>query len=223
MSATDQLAALLASHGVRASRRGDWLVPEGSSAPPICALMSPIDAGPNGATARLDVEVAFPEGRRVRESFAGLGSTAAEAESNAFDNFCQSSLHVLLAAFYGHSDPEQVATERWTVTGGQYDAFIGNYTVRSFQGKGTPIPEHAFSVLETAVRSLPSTQDVYWVRLFYCNQGDGTQVTEALLNNEEWGAARVAIAALPWERHPWFYSARVFLVLRRSTSMGATV
>jgi hypothetical protein len=36
-----------------------------------------------------------------------------------------------------------------------------------------------------------------------------------LLNNEDWDAAQLALAALPWERHPWFYSARVFLVLSR--------
>ena len=72
----------------------------------------------------------------------------------------------------------------------------------------------------TLIRSLPGTEDLYWVRLFYCNPGDGAQVTEVLLNNEDWDAAQLAVAALPWERHPWFYSARVFLVLRRAVDLG---
>jgi len=220
MSATDQLAALLGGHGIRVLMRGDWLIPDGSSGPPVRALLTPLVAGPNGASARLDVEIALSEKYRVLETFAGLGSTTAEAANSAFDNFCQSSFHVVLAAFYGYSDPEQTTTEKWTVSGVDYDAVIGNYTVRTFQGDGTPIPEQAFSTLENLIRSLPSTEDLYWVRLFYCNPGDGTQVTEVLLNNEDWDAAQLALAALPWERHPWFYSARVFLVLSRSLDTG---
>jgi hypothetical protein len=216
MSATDQLAALLAGHGIQVLRRGDWLIPDGSSGPHLRTLLTPLDAGPNGASARLDVEVALSEKYRVLESFGGAGSTTVEAANNALDNFCQSSLHVVLAAFYGYSDPEQITTEKWAVSGVDYDAVIGNYTVRTFQGDGAPIPEEAFSTLEHLIRNLPGNEDLYWVRLFYCNPGDGTQVTEVLLNNEDWDAAQLAVAALPWERHPWFYSARVFLVLLRS-------
>ncbi len=220
MSATDQLAALFAGHGIRLLRRDDWLVPDGSSGPHVCACLTPLDAGPNGATARLDVEIALSEKYRVLESFAGVGSTPAKAANSAFDNFCQSSFHVVLAAFYGNLDPEQVNTEKWTVSGVDYDAVIGNYTVRTFQGDATPIPEQAFSTLENLIRSLPGTEDLYWVRLFFCNPGDGTQVTEVLLNNEDWDEAQLAVAGLPWERHPWFYSARVFLVLLRSLDVG---
>ena len=215
MSFTEELALLFAGHGIRVVRQGDWLVPDGSSGPYLRTVLSPFDAGPNGATVRLDVEIALSEKYRIMESFGGLGSTEVEAASNALDNFCQSSFHVVLAAFYGSSDPDQVATETWSLSGVKYQAVIGNYTVRSFDGNGTPIPEEAFPTLATLIGALPSSEELYWVRLFYCNPGDGEAVTEILLNNEEWNAAQAAIAALPWQRTTWFYSARVFLVLRR--------
>lgn len=217
---SSRVAILFAGHGIRVVKRGDWLVPGGSSGPYLRTVLTPFDAGPNGATVRLDVEIAVSEKYRIVESFAGLGATEAEAASSALDNFCQSSFHVVLGAFYGCSDPDQVVTETWSVSGVNYEAIIGNYTVRSFDGNGTPIPQEVFPTLETLIRALPSTEELYWVRLFYCNQGDGGQVTEILLNNEEWNAAQTAVAALPWERNSWFYSARVFLVLRRLPDPG---
>jgi len=215
MSFAEELTILFAGHGIRVVRRGDWLVPDGSSGPYLRTVLTPFDSGPNGATVRLDVEIAVLEKYNIVESFAGLGTTEGEAASNALDNFCQSSFHVMLAAFYGYSDPDQVATETWSVSGVDYKAVIGNYTVRSFDGNATPIPQEVFPALETLIRALPGSEELYWVRLFYCNPGDGEAVTEILLNNDEWHAAEAAIAALPWQRNPWFYSARVFLVLRR--------
>jgi hypothetical protein len=216
VSPTEELAALFAQHGIRVLRRDEWLVPDGTIGPYVRTFLAPHDEESNGASVRLDVEVAVSDKYCVVESFAGIGTSTAQAVSNAFENFCKSSFHVILGAFYGHSDPEQVAAERWSLSGVDYDVLIGNYTVRSFEGKGTPIPEETFSTLERLIRGLENTEDLYWVRLFYCNQDDRTQVTEVLLNNVEWDLAQVEITALPWERRSSFYSARVFLVLCRS-------
>ncbi len=216
MLPTEELAALFEQHGIRVVRRDDWLVHDGMIGPYVRTRLTPGDSAPNGAPVRLDIEVAVSDKYRVLESFAGIGTATPEAASNAFEVFCRSSFHVILAAFYGHLDPDQVAAESWSVSGVDYDVVIGNYTVRCFKGNPVFIPEQTFSTLESLIRALPATEDLYWVRLFYCNQGDGAQVTEVLLNNEEWDAAQIAIAALPWERRSWFYSARLFLVLRRS-------
>ena len=69
----------------------------------------------------------------------------------------QELISLILGAFYGHSDPEQVATERWSLSDVDYDVLIGNYTVRSFEGNGTPIPEETFSTLERLIRGLENT------------------------------------------------------------------
>ncbi|HEU4507418.1 MAG TPA: DUF6348 family protein [Pyrinomonadaceae bacterium] len=215
MSLTQHLAALFAEHGIPVLRRDDWLVPDGTIGPHVRMFVTPYEVTANGASVRLDVEVAVSDKHRVLESFGGIGTSTTEAASDAFDNFCKGSFHVILAAFYGYSDPEQVTQERWSLSGVDYDVVIGNYCVRSFEGKGTPIPEETFSTLERLIRGLEGTEDLYWVRLFYGNQNDRTQLTEVLLNNVEWDLAKEAIAALPWERRPWIYSARLFLVLCR--------
>jgi hypothetical protein len=218
----NRVIELLESHGIAAARRGDWIFPAGAAGCPIRARITLGDRLSNGASARLDVELAISSKESLVESFAGLGSTSAEAEDDAFANFCRSSFHVLAAAFYGHSEPDQVTSEVWQLSGRDYDATIGNYTLRSFQGGGTPLPHDLFPRLEDMIRGLPSSVPLYWIRAFYCNLDETENVSEVLLNNEQWPAAESMVASLGWERRDSYYSARLFIVLRqRATGLAA--
>ena len=218
----NRVIELLESHGIGAARRGDWVFPTGSGGCPIRARMTPGDRRSNGASARLDIELAISSKEPLVESFAGLGSTPAEAEDDAFANFCRSSFHVLAAAFYGHSEPDQVTSEVWQLSGRDYDATIGNYILRSFQGGGTPLPQDLFPRLEEMIRGLPSIAPLYWIRAFYCNLDQTENVSEVLLNNAGWPAAESMVASLGWERRDSYYSARLFLVLQqRAAGPGA--
>lgn len=209
----NRVTELFEAHGIGAARRDDWVFPTVGC--PLRAHMTPGDSRSNGVSVRLDIELAISSRESVLESFAGLGSTPAEAEDDAFDNFCRSSFHVLAAAFYGHSEPDQVTSEVWQLSGIEYDAIIGNYTLRSFGGDGTPLPEDLFPRLEAMIRGLPSTAPLYWIRAFYCNLNQTKNVSEVLLNNEQWPAAESMVASLGWERRDSYYSARLFLVLRQ--------
>jgi Family of unknown function (DUF6348) len=217
----DRIAALLAGHGVQTTRRGEWLVPVQPAGAAIGACLVPGTPTAHGASVRLEVEVVVSEQHSVLECFAGVGGSLEEAESSALDNFCRGSLHVLLAAFYGRPDLDQITQEGWSLSGVPYDAIVGNYVTRSFQGLGTPIPDQVFPTLEDMIRALPGDRALYWVRMFYCNLDANERVTEVLLNNEDWEAARSAIAALPWQARDTFYSARLFLVLRRGAGAVA--
>lgn len=185
------------------------------------ACLTSGDVRPNGASARLDVELTVSSKESLLESFAGLGSTPAEAEKDAFDNFCRSSFHVIAAAFYDHSEPDQVTSELWQLAGSEYEATIGNFTLRSFQGGGTPIPEDLFPRLEAMIRALPASVPLYWIRAFYCNLDREEHVSEVLLNNDRWPAAESMVASLEWEPRDSYYSARLFLVLRRTARADA--
>jgi hypothetical protein len=210
-----EIAALFASHGVPMSWRGEYLVPTSSPGPAIRAAFTPGESMPNGASARLDVEFGVSDRYAPVESFVGLGANAEDAAKSALENFSRSSLHVALAAFYGRVDPDQVAVERWLMSGSEYEAIIGNYTNRSFGGVEVPVPHQVFPCLEALIRALPGDEALYWVRLFYCNINAHDQVTEVLLNNEEWPAAQTEIASLPWSPSDSYYSMRLFLMLKR--------
>jgi hypothetical protein len=90
VSPTEELAALFAQHGIRVLRRDEWLVPDGTIGPYVRTFLAPHDEESNGASVRLDVEVAVSDKYCVVESFAGIGTSTAQAVSNAFENFCKS-------------------------------------------------------------------------------------------------------------------------------------
>jgi hypothetical protein len=146
-----QIAALFAAHGVPTSLRGEYLVPSSSPGPAIRAAFTPGESLPNGASARLDVEFSVTDRYAPVESFVGLGANAEDAARSALENFSRSSLHVALAALYGQVDPDQVAVERWQISGSEYQAIIGNYTNRSFGGVEVPVPQPVFPCLEALI------------------------------------------------------------------------
>jgi hypothetical protein len=212
----DHIAELLAAHGVQTSRRGERLVPAEPALPQLAARVFPSDR-----SVQLDVEVGVPGGAHPLESFGGFGRDRAASTRDALDNFSRSALHVVLAAFYGKVDPDQVTVETWRLAGGEYDAIIGSYTNRSSGGRRSSVPQQVFPCFEKLLRELPGTEPLYWARLYHCNiDASSEPINEVLLNNEEWQAAQAEIAALPWERHDGFSSTRLFLVLRRRTQPG---
>jgi Family of unknown function (DUF6348) len=55
----------------------------------------------------------------IEEAFAGVG----QGDARLYDglgNFTVNSFHVLLAAFWGKNDPEQVTTREWVAGGKRY-------------------------------------------------------------------------------------------------------
>ena len=214
--ALDLVEELLAAHGIRTGRYRGWLVDvEGRLLPPVCAQLTTENPRDGMVTARLDVEVIASDHHRIGESFAGMGGDAREAAVSAVENFARSSLHVLLAALWEMPDEEQVTTDAWTLDGGVYRVTLGNYTIRSFGGAPVAVPDELIGQLHSLVTSLPAAEELYWVRAFYCSLHGSRETVEVLLNNESWPAAENALAALPWERRPTYYSVRLFLVLRR--------
>src|SRR5262245_23327515 len=84
-------------------------------------------------TLQLDVAVrgADIQGPLI-ESFAGHGATVEEAVTTAFEKFCRSSLHVLLAAFIGAElGGEQVEWEEWQGRNGLWRACLGPLVIQS--------------------------------------------------------------------------------------------
>ncbi|HEU4556911.1 MAG TPA: DUF6348 family protein [Longimicrobium sp.] len=215
-SALDLVEELLAAHGVRTGRYQGWLVDvEGRLLPPVRARIETATPTRDAVTARLDVEVMASARHRIGESFAGMGGDVGEAAASALENFARSSLHVLLSALWEMPDDEQVTTEEWTLDGTVYRATLGNHTIRSFGGEPVEVPAQFVDELHSLTTSLSAAEELYWVRAFYANMDESSHTVEVLLNNETWPAAQAAIAALPWERRPTFYSVRLFLILKR--------
>lgn len=208
------LEALLEGHGIETVAYKDWIT-VGGQFPAVRASIHDRREQDGWTLLRLDVEVAVSAEKVIVESFAGRGEGERAAVRNALENFCINSLHVFLAAFWGHIEPDQVEIEGWQVGGGNWRAVVGNVGCQSFGGEAVEIPNDFFPTIESCIKSLALAGDLHWVRSFHCNIGGDDSCTEVLLDNEPWPLAQTAVARLDWPRSEGYYSARNFLVLQR--------
>jgi hypothetical protein len=209
------MEGLLQSHGLMTSTYKEWVL--GSTELP--GLRACLYNGGRHDTARLVVELLIGKGQIIVESFAGVGEDEEKALMDAVENFCNNSLHVFLAAFWNHIEPEQVTVEKWQINGATWSVYIGNYYVRgATDGEDVRFPARdAFPLTEAWIKKLPLQGDFHWVRTFYGSWGvkDQQKKAETLLDNEVWADFQDLFLRLPWPPRDKYYSARNFLVLKK--------
>jgi hypothetical protein len=202
---------LLQSHGLTTATYKEWIL----ASTELPAFRASLAQTGRPETTRLVVELRVGAGQTIIESFAGVGQDAASAARDALENFCNGALHVFLAAFWNHIEPDQVLLEHWPINGATWSAHIGNYVCRATKGEDVPVPADAFPVIEALIRELPLTGDLHWVRTFYCHITDEQRIAEALLDNAVWRELQDALLHLPWPPTATYYSARNFLILKK--------
>lgn len=221
-SATPHLRELLQAHDVTCLEEGPWLR-LGPAGPRAQAWFVDAKTHTRHCSVRLDVVLQLWTGRELVESCGGFGTTAHEAERDAFENFTRGSLHVLLAAFVRPPDEdEQVSVEEWEIAGVRRRVVLGNIV-----GRGVRPSEDAtngwFQFLESAIETLPLASGTHWVRIYYAQQHSEPLMLEVLLDNEEWPELKAALAELPWPRAQDFLSQRLFLVLQGGVDVSQAV
>jgi hypothetical protein len=211
-SVNPTLRRIFADHGVRLVEEADWLT-TGGRYPACRGTTDPRESG-DGFRARLDVELALDERRTVVESFSDFGATAEDAERNSLFNFCQSSLHVALSAFWNVHDDARVLREEWRLGGGRWRATIGNFVRKALDGADVPVPGDLLAAVEAAARSRALPRSVHWVRVYFANVVPSDRITEVLLDGEPWEGCAAAVGRLDWPALDFFYSCRLFLTLQ---------
>jgi hypothetical protein len=173
---------------------------------------------PTGFSSRLDLVFTI-KGRELIECFGDVGETREEAIANNLQNFAQNSLHVIVGALQDAQEDEQITIEEWEINGHSWQVFCGNYGMKSSGGQPLQLPSELFSQLEAIIKALPLTQDYHWFRFFFaCNDSEISAI-EFLHDNEMDEAAEQQMSELPWQLTPDFYSVRLFLMLKRHSSV----
>lgn len=204
------LGELLKSHGVDISTEEDWFIPN-QSLPAIRCIWH---ASPNNKSGRLDVQILIEDNLVLEECFAGIGS-GKDGFLDGLQNFSVNSLHVMLAAFWGVNDPEQVETEVWDIGDAKYTAYIGNFGTRGTNGVHPGVPSETFSKIESAIKVTQLKEKTHWFRAFFCNIGDEKKY-EALIDNAHWLEGEAALNNIEWPKSGDYYSVRNFLILQKN-------
>lgn len=212
-SVNPTLRRIFADHGVQMVEKADWLTT--SERYPACrGTVTDPRKSDAGCHVRLDVELALDEQQTIIESFGDVGATAENAVRNSVFNFCQSSLHVMLSAFWNVHDDAQVLREEWTLHNRPWRVTIGNLVRKAANGQDIPIPHDLFAMIEAAIRSRALPQSAHWVRVYFANMMPGDRITEVLLDGEPWEECAMGLGKLDWPALDFFYSCRLFLTLQ---------
>lgn len=161
---------------------------------------------------QLDIALMLGGGNVICESFAGFGSSRGEAIDDAWSNFCNGSLPVFLAVFWGRTN-QQVRVQQWQIDGTAWKATFGQFHLRN--PDGMEFPAEAVSVMKSMITGLKPSGLLMWLRMFFSISQSGS-IFEVLLNNEDWPAARQALENMPWPNVEGFYSVRWFVILERT-------
>lgn len=207
-----RLKELLEAHGLNCIEKDDWIRPNGNF-PLISMVWYP---KPEQGIGLLQIDVQIDEQNALKECFAGIGA-GEKGLSDGIHNLCANSLHVLLAAFWGINDPEQVTTEEWTIDEKKYTAYIGPFGTRGSDGQHPGIPNEAFDKIESAVKTTKHSSKFNWFRTYFCNLNNDKKVFESLHNNETWEKGESALKSVGWHTSNKFYSVRNFLVTVENT------
>ena len=217
-----QLVELLEEHDMEVGQTEEYFFVEGLF-PGIVAQAFEMEDFGESVVVQVDITLLFPNDSFV-ESFVSQAATAEDAIANAFEQFESTVLHTFIMAFWAKAKKVEngVGTDVWEINGHKWEAVISNYGYRGFEDFDSIIPEidTMYDAIKGAIEAYPLTKDIYAVRSVYTNGTNGQQITEGLINNEEFPELQDAVSKLLWSRSEKFYSVRN-LVLLMKLSEGA--
>lgn len=212
LKANKQVAELINSHGYKTTIKDNIIIPKFEDNVKIETWVYPTQKE-YGIQTRLDVGVSFNDGEMLYEAFGDMGSDIDDAINKNLENFSRSSLHVILEAFNSKND--YIESEQWNIDGVKYTAFIGDYNMKSHQGKEIIIPEKLFDAIEYCISNHTFEDELYFVRFFYAHHENKAMATEFMINNIRLKEEEEILENLDWMQSEGYYSVRNFLILKK--------
>ena len=217
-----QLVALLEEHDMEVGQTEEYFFVEGLF-PGIVAQAFEMEDFGESVVIQVDITLLFPNDSFV-ESFVAQAATAEDAIAQAFEQFEATVLHTFIMAFWAKAKKVEngVGTDVWDINGHKWEAIISNYGYRGFEDFESIIPDidTMYDAIKGVIEAYPLTKDIYAIRSVYTNGTNDQQITEGLINNEEFPELQKAVSELQWSRSEKFYSVRN-LVLLMKLSEGA--
>lgn len=184
----------------------DWVVPN-STLPALRALWYPGEF-----VGELQVQALVRDELIIEECFAGIGQ-GESALGDALMSFTLSSFHVLLAALWGKSNPDDVNSEEWLVSGKRFVAYVGNFATRSSEDVSATVPPGLFDRIEETIKRESLSGDLHWFHLF-AGGVENNFSFESRKDNEHWESGVRCLEAVSWNWSSQYYSVRLLIILR---------
>jgi len=204
----EQLLEIFGQFNLKFEKMEDFYFVE-NNFPGITGQVFEMERYDDSVIVQVDIHILLPN-QTIIESFVGHATSVEEAMAEALEQFQVNVLHLLIGAFW--EDAKQVENgvgfEQWEINGHRWQAVIGNYGYKGTADIDDIVLDELFDTIKDEIHSLPLEKDIYAIRSVYTNVGDGRNIAEALLNNEEFATLESEILKLPWKRLEEYYSVR---------------
>jgi hypothetical protein len=213
-----QLLEILNQFDMKLEKIEDYYFVDGLF-PGIVAQAFEMERFESSVVVQVDIHILLPNQSFV-ESFVGHASTIDKAIADCFEQFEVNVLHTLIMAFWDKAKKIEngIGTDIWEINGHRWQVVISNYGYRGSQPIEEIVTDSMFEEVERVVKSMPLDNDIYAIRAVHTNVGNGEQVTEALINNEESPILEKAISNLDWKKIDSYYTVRNFVLVMKLVS-----
>ena len=212
-----QLVEVLGQYNINLEQIEDYFFADGFF-PGITANAFEMEDFGESVVVQLDITMLFPDGSFV-ESFVAQEATHEEAIAVAFQQFEVNVLHTFITAFWEHGKKVEngVGTDVWEINGSRWQAVVSNFGYRGAEEFDDIIDDvnTMYDVIESNIKALPLTENVYAVRTVYTNTSEGEKIPEAYINNEPFLELEEAVSKLGWKEIDSFYSVRNLVLLMK--------
>jgi hypothetical protein len=207
----DELIEFIESHNYKVKKTDDGLVVDFDEKIILNSIITQKKSG-DSYISRLDININFPSGKFIQESFGDFGIDKDTVRLQNLKNFIDSDFHVILSALNKKSD-ERVTIEKWAINKNIYEANIGNFIIKS--SESFDIPENLFETISEIIKNKDLNDDYHAIRFFYANSSNESLAIELLIDNQLKIDSIEKIETLDWDRKESYYTIRNFIVLKK--------
>jgi len=217
INVNEQLIEILGQYDVNLEQLEDYYFADGLF-PGIVAQAFEMEDFGESVVVQLDITMLFPEQSFV-ESFVAQAESHEEAIAIAFQQFEVNVLHTFITAFWENSKKVEngVGTDIWEINGERWQAVVSNFGYRGAEEFDNIIEDvnSMYDVIESAIKALPLSENIYAFRTVYTNTSEGERISEAYNNNEPFAALEKAVSSLAWKPLHSFYTVRNLVLLMK--------
>jgi len=217
INVNEQLIEVLAQYDVKLEQIEDYYFADGLF-PGIVAQAFEMEDFGESVVVQLDITMLFPEQSFV-ESFVAQAESHEEALAVAFQQFEVNVLHTFITAFWESAKKVEngVGTDIFEINGSRWQAVVSNFGYRGEEEIDSIIDDvdTMYDAVESAVKALPLTENIYAFRTVYTNTSEGERISEAYMNNEPLPTLEKTISELAWKPMHSFYSVRNLVILMK--------
>lgn len=203
----------LESHGISATRSGDWITVE-NGYPAFRAFYEPPKT--ERTSGSLSVQIMLDKDSLVEECFAAFGSSDEEAITGALEQFAITMFHPIIAACCGYPVDDHVTQETWKIgLLSKVEIWASNIATRMTSDVKLDTPLDWLDEISRALKRTNVSKGYSWTTLYCSRLDDNPLIASASLNNDDWPAGLEATKNLNWPRLSGFYGARMFIIVVR--------